>query len=300
MTEINLRRLEQFLAVVDHGTVTAAAAELRIAQPALSRQLKVLQAELGLELFRHRGTRLELTPAGRSLLPVARALAARVDDARDAVRDIADGRVAKLQVAATPATIRAVLAPFTALLRPEEPLLVTQASGHFDIYEQLFREADLVVSAIAPRSGLATLRLATIPVRAYAAEGHPLAEGGPRRLSVAELAASRLAVAPPTSVSRRQLDEALRRFDLAYGEILECEDGDTLHGLAATGRAVAVTTEHPSRAILEVDRLVPLDLVDPDGGPLEISLLAAWLPEHHAAATIEALARRLREHIARI
>jgi len=48
---MNLTRLQYFLAVASTGTVTAAAAQLRVAQPAVSRQLQQLEHELGMELF---------------------------------------------------------------------------------------------------------------------------------------------------------------------------------------------------------------------------------------------------------
>jgi hypothetical protein len=58
--------------------------------------------------------------------------------------ELAAGRVERLRVAATPATIRTVLAPFIATLRPDEPVLLSVAAAHFVIYERLHQDADLV------------------------------------------------------------------------------------------------------------------------------------------------------------
>ena len=71
---INLRHALTFVTVADLGTVSKAAAQLRIAQPALSRQIGALEQELGLMLFDRVGSRLVLTVEGEQLLGDCRAL----------------------------------------------------------------------------------------------------------------------------------------------------------------------------------------------------------------------------------
>ncbi|HEY5880551.1 MAG TPA: LysR family transcriptional regulator [Nakamurella sp.] len=73
---MELRLLRCFVAVADAGSVTAAAAELYVSQPALSRQLHRLEREIDLVLFRPADGRLVITSAGRELLPRARTLLA--------------------------------------------------------------------------------------------------------------------------------------------------------------------------------------------------------------------------------
>ncbi|MFF7066296.1 LysR family transcriptional regulator [Pseudomonas sp. NPDC008258] len=71
---MNVNKLESFLATVDHGTVSAAAAQLGIGQPAVSKHLNALEAELGVELFDSESRRTTLSPAGVKVLSTARAI----------------------------------------------------------------------------------------------------------------------------------------------------------------------------------------------------------------------------------
>ena len=103
---MNLRRLQYFLAVVDAGTVTAAAERIHIAQPALSRQIKTLENELKLRLFEAQGNKLALTPAGRAFIPAARRLMLETQSLEDAADALRTGRVATLVAAATAASVR--------------------------------------------------------------------------------------------------------------------------------------------------------------------------------------------------
>lgn len=67
-----LHELAAFVAVAELGSVTAAAARLRIAQPALSRKIKQLESSLKASLFIRAHNRIVLTAAGRRFLPDAR------------------------------------------------------------------------------------------------------------------------------------------------------------------------------------------------------------------------------------
>lgn len=74
---MNLDRLTIFVKIVESGSMSAAAALVHLTQPALSRNLKLLEEELAAQLFERRGRGLVLTAAGRALLPRARALLAQ-------------------------------------------------------------------------------------------------------------------------------------------------------------------------------------------------------------------------------
>ena len=86
-----LRRLRYFVAVATERNFTRAAERLHVAQPALSRQVRLLERELGVELL-HRTTReVTLTDAGRFLLERAPALLSATDDLWRSVRSFAAG-----------------------------------------------------------------------------------------------------------------------------------------------------------------------------------------------------------------
>src|SRR3954469_23009128 len=86
---MTLQQLQYFLAAVEHGSFSAAADELHLAQPSLSEQVRRLEAELGVSLFQRVGRGLAVTEAGRALRPHAERVLADLDDARGSV---AEGR----------------------------------------------------------------------------------------------------------------------------------------------------------------------------------------------------------------
>src|SRR3954447_15828160 len=94
---MTLQQLTYFLAAAEHGSFSAAAESLHMAQPSLSDQIRRLEAELGVPLFARTGRPLELTEAGRLLRPEAErtldAARAAAESVRE-VRDVTGGTVA--------------------------------------------------------------------------------------------------------------------------------------------------------------------------------------------------------------
>jgi DNA-binding transcriptional LysR family regulator len=91
-----LRRLRYFLAVAEERNFTRAAERLHIAQPALSRQVRELERELGVELLARTTHKVEPTEAGRMLLERGPALLEAADSLWRGVRAYADGRLGTL------------------------------------------------------------------------------------------------------------------------------------------------------------------------------------------------------------
>jgi LysR family transcriptional regulator, nitrogen assimilation regulatory protein len=79
---MNLERIELFLKIVDTGSVSAAGREANLTQPAVSRSLKLLEEDIGADLFDRQGRGLLLTAAGRALIPCARQLLRDAERAR--------------------------------------------------------------------------------------------------------------------------------------------------------------------------------------------------------------------------
>ena len=87
---MTLQQLRYFLAAADHGSFSAAAESLLMAQPSLSDQIRRLEAELGVQLFTRAGRRLALTEAGRMLRPEAEHTLAAAEQAAESVREVRD------------------------------------------------------------------------------------------------------------------------------------------------------------------------------------------------------------------
>src|SRR6266700_2101184 len=98
---MNLRQLRYVVATADHGTMTSAAQALYVAQPALSRAIRELERELGIELFARSGRGVVLTVAGEEVVRQAR-IALEATDAIEALSAArGNGRGAELRIAAT-------------------------------------------------------------------------------------------------------------------------------------------------------------------------------------------------------
>lgn len=93
---MNLHHLRIFQAVAQRRSVTAAAADLLLSQPAISLQLKSLEKELGLPLFERGGPKLRLTQAGEVLHRAAVSILSARDEAERAILELRDGTKGRL------------------------------------------------------------------------------------------------------------------------------------------------------------------------------------------------------------
>ena len=87
---MTLQQLTYFLAAAEHGSFSAAAQSLFMAQPSLSEQIRRLEAELGVALFARGARGLELTEAGRLFQPHAERTVAAAQEAAESVREVRD------------------------------------------------------------------------------------------------------------------------------------------------------------------------------------------------------------------
>src|SRR5260370_24858597 len=89
---MNLRHLRAFAAIADAGGFARAAARLNLSQPALSRQIHALEAELGVPLFDRIGRRVQLTSEGEDLLDRSRRLLTEVESLGARARSLSSGQ----------------------------------------------------------------------------------------------------------------------------------------------------------------------------------------------------------------
>jgi DNA-binding transcriptional LysR family regulator len=95
---MELRQLEYVVAIAEEGTFTQAAVRVRVAQPAISQQVRRLERELGRRLFDRSGRPVRLTPAGVAFLPFARAALDAAADGRDAVASVEGTLTGRLRI----------------------------------------------------------------------------------------------------------------------------------------------------------------------------------------------------------
>ena len=108
--EVQLRQLEYFVAVVETRHFTRAARAAHVAQPSLSKQIRLLERELGAPLFNRVRGNVTLTAAGETLLPLATRILADVDSAKVQVQELVGLARGRLRLGATP-TLSTVLLP---------------------------------------------------------------------------------------------------------------------------------------------------------------------------------------------
>src|SRR5213594_2268030 len=104
-----LAQLEAFAEIARLASVSRAALELHLTQPALTARLQSLEGDLEVELFVRSRRGMALTDAGRALLPYAQRAIAQVVDGRKAVEDLRSGKIGELFIAAAPAVSTYVL-----------------------------------------------------------------------------------------------------------------------------------------------------------------------------------------------
>ena len=101
---MNVSQLRTFVEIVDRGSFSEAARSMGVSQPAATMQIQGLEADLGATLLERRYRRVDLTEAGRSLLPTARKVLAELERARAAIDGLSDtlGGHLELAVSTTP------------------------------------------------------------------------------------------------------------------------------------------------------------------------------------------------------
>src|SRR5215469_12926552 len=107
---MDLRALRYFVHIAEVRSFSKAAVQLRVAQPALSRQVKKLEDELGVELIERSGRQIALTEAGALLLQRTHSLMRQVSQAQDDVRSHGADLVGSATLGVSPATCE-VLGP---------------------------------------------------------------------------------------------------------------------------------------------------------------------------------------------
>jgi DNA-binding transcriptional LysR family regulator len=85
---VSLDQLRYFVAVADSGTTHEAARRLHISQPPLSRQIRALEEEIGVDLFERSAQGMRLLPAGEVFLDRARSILSALDSAVVATRTV--------------------------------------------------------------------------------------------------------------------------------------------------------------------------------------------------------------------
>jgi DNA-binding transcriptional LysR family regulator len=274
---MDLRRIRTFVTVAELGTVSKAALHLRIAQPALSRQLIDLEQELGLRLFDRVGRRLLLTGEGEQLLSGCRILLNSASAVTEQAQLLRHGDTGVLRIAGSPQHIEGVLSQFLhryAARYPNVEVKISEGTGR-EILTLLERGEihlgqNLLHAVKLDEHQYGSLPLGSVELLAVC---HPSTPLGPRStIDIAHLADFSLLLMDSGFGFRRAFDAASRMAGLTPTIRFESRNPHTLLALAEAGHGVAIV---PSQLQCHRYQLRILGLTY-RGRPLREALTISW------------------------
>ncbi len=169
---LSLRTARLFVASADAGTLTAAAERLHVSQPAATKSLAQLEADLGGALFERAGRKLVLTRMGEALLPRARALLQQAEDLKSEAERWRSGEDGVLSVGAGPSvTYRLLPEAVARFYRAGRTVQLTIRAGAANaLLDQVRRGAlDLVAADMGEAEHDPALRVHALPEEGVAA-----------------------------------------------------------------------------------------------------------------------------------
>ncbi|MDR7483594.1 MAG: LysR family transcriptional regulator [Armatimonadota bacterium] len=261
---LNLNKLWTFEAVARLGSFTAAARELHISQPAVTVQVRELEAYFGVTLIQRGRRGALLTPDGEVLYGYARQVVTAALAAQQAVagaRELAGGT---LPLVATPTAasyvLPAVLRAFTARYPGVHLQLLVLNSR-----DALASLADLRVDLGVMPGEMSDARLVTVPFfedRLVLAvhPGHRLA--GHRSIAVRQLQGERMIFRERGSGTRALIEAELRRAGVRVRPVMELASNEATLEAVAAGQGVALVSAEMARRAVETGRLAAVDVRD--------------------------------------
>jgi DNA-binding transcriptional LysR family regulator len=246
---MELRHLRYFLAVGEALNFTKASAQLRVAQPALSRQVQDLEDEIGVDLLRRSPRGVTLTAEGKLFLEEVRVLLRRTDESVEKVRALARGEYGELHIGYAPSPTVEILPPALAAFQKAVPrvrVLLHDLSSDELIAGLQNATLELAVMVRQPvgdeTAGIQFELLRTYPLCVAMTAAHPFA-----RLKSVSL--EKLAAEPLVGFRRKDYPEYNRILDRLFAPIratariaVECDSASSLITEVEAGRGVALSS----------------------------------------------------------
>jgi len=243
---MELRHLRYFLAVGEALSFTKAAAQLRIAQPALSRQVQDLEEEIGVDLMKRSPRGVTLTAEGKLFLEEARELLKRAEASVEKVRALARGQYGELHIGYSPSPTVEILPPALAAFQKAFPHVnVLLHDGSQREHIEGLRDGTLEL-AITPEvmhqqiAGIEFETLRSYPFSVALSPKHPLA-----RLKAIPL--EKVFAEPIVGFARKDYPDYfpfIERLFLPFGAkpriAVECDSASSLITAVETGRGIAL------------------------------------------------------------
>lgn len=249
---MELRQLKYFVRIVEVGSLSRAAADLYIAQPALSQQLASLEAELGQRLFVRSTRGVSPTQAGETFYRHAQAVLRQMERLQSDVRDNSLGPSGSVSIGMPPSVANMLAEPLAWAVRQRFPRLRLQireglsgpleelvANGRIEMC-LLFDRATAPAGGVPRRTAMSYLNvhpLLTEELLLLTAGSEPA--GAP--VSLEEAAAQRFVLFPgPVNATRQMIQEAWDRAGYPLNIVAELDSIATIKSLVAQGMGATI------------------------------------------------------------
>ncbi|MBN3857529.1 LysR family transcriptional regulator [Paraburkholderia sp. Ac-20340] len=244
----SIRVLKYFLAIVDAGSVTGAAAQLGMAQPALSQAITRLEADLGVKLLARTRRGAALTPAGEAIAEDIRVSVSRLDAAEKRARDIGAQRGGRLIIGFASAALFQVMPKAIAALRaavPNVELTLREMSNAEQASALESGEIDigLLHTPVAVRGQMREKLIVREKLLAVVQASHPLGADG--KLGLEDLARIGLVWFPhgQLPVVRAGILSAFRKFGCEANIVQDANRSLTVLACVAAGCGASLLPE---------------------------------------------------------
>ncbi len=245
MRNVTFRQLQVFVSVARHLSFARAAEELHLTQPAVSMQVKELEAHVGLPLFDRQGRQIALTTVGEYMLSYVRRMLAVLKDAEDAVarfKGLQGGSLAVGMVSTAEYFVPRLLARF----RAEHPGIdVRLRLGNREQLVQLMQrnEVDLAIMGRPPKEWATRAEpFAMHPHVLVTAVDHPFTRLD--QVPASALAHEGFIVREPGSGTRAALEEYIREHHLDMRVVMEMASNESIKQAVMAGMGVSLLSLH--------------------------------------------------------
>lgn len=230
---MELRSIQYFVQIADEGSITRTAGKLGVAQPALTRHVKQLEAELGTQLLLRLPRGVRLTTSGRDFLEHARRIILEVARAKEHVRGNAKIPRGRVVIGTSPTLAPLLLPGCIARARVQCPTVTLKVMEGFSpqlLDALLTGRLDLAIMTNPPRSpALVLTPLISEPLLVISP---PSARGTTRPLSLAELSRTPMVI---TMGLRNVIDEQLANFGSALKVEAEIDSIEAIRRILLAG-----------------------------------------------------------------
>ncbi len=291
---MNLRQIEAFKAVMETGTVTMAAARLRVSQPAASKLLQSFERVSGLILFSRERGRLSPTPEARLLYEEVEQVFQGAGRVRQAAEEIRTRQRGILSIGVMPALSVGFAQEVLARLSARRPgvAVTLQSRDTPRLVEQLVTHQIELYYSVHPveHPEIRTESLGALPLVCIVPPHHRLAKL--REISCRDLAAEPFAALRRDTATRRKIDQAFADEKIRLKIALETPMAPALCAFVARGSGVSIVNP------LYVGAFAPALAVRPFKKRIESELLLARPRTRRISVLAEAFADESRAYVA--